>query len=269
MQDFHIHPAYSIDARGNAEDFVKAAIEKKIKRICFTTHIDLNPARAVIDLWAAPDGYPVPLSKEIMQRYASEIGTLKKKYAHEIEILKGYEFSYAPDYEDLIESFINKFPADFMIGSIHCIDDVGFTAGFEASSVLRLYEPLEFMEIYSTRIISLARSGLFDTIGHIDGYKKYAKRNWNMEELREAEETVYPGLFDRLSEIGAGIEINTSAMRKGFDEFYPSSKILKLAKDKGVMINSIGSDAHRANQVGFKFKDAMELLDELGIELRI
>ena len=62
---------------------------------------------------------------------------------------------------------------------------------------------------------------------------------------------------------GKGIEINTSSHRYGLQDTMPSTDILKLYRDLGGKILTIGSDSHRPEQLGAYIKETKELLRNL------
>ncbi len=59
------------------------------------------------------------------------------------------------------------------------------------------------------------------------------------------------------------IELNTEGLRKDCKEIYPSSKIVQMAKDRGVAI-TFGSDAHAPGEVGMNFTEALQLARSVG-----
>ena len=62
-----------------------------------------------------------------------------------------------------------------------------------------------------------------------------------------------------------GIEINTASWQYGLKDTQPAREILRLYKDLGGRIITIGSDAHTAKYVGAHIKDAMDILkNEIG-----
>ena len=65
---------------------------------------------------------------------------------------------------------------------------------------------------------------------------------------------------------GKGIEINTSSFRYKLDDLTPSKDILKLYKELGGTIITIGSDAHKAEHVGYKILEVREELKKLGFK---
>ncbi len=267
--DFHIHPAYSIDAKGNMEDFVNCAINKGLSAICFTTHIDLNPFRKHLDQWMIINNKKVPLSDNSVNLYLKEIKSLKAKYSDKIRIFSGFEFSYEIECEDETRHFIEKFPTDFNIGSVHCMENIGFSISNEFEYIMGKYSPEQFLIRYFSEIQGLIKSKLFSTIGHIDGYKKYANSVWNIHEMHLAEKRFYPDIFQLMNEYKIGFEINTAAFFKGFKENYPSNRILEIAKENKAFINSFGSDAHKPDRVGALIPEAYKLAEEIGIDVKL
>lgn len=63
---------------------------------------------------------------------------------------------------------------------------------------------------------------------------------------------------------GKGIEINTSSWHYGLSDTTPSKDILKLYRSLGGKIITIGSDAHKPEYIGDHFKEAIDVLKELG-----
>lgn len=266
MIDFHVHSKHSVDSHAEPMDIVRAAINVGLKAICFTTHIDLNPNREGLDYFMRMDGVLKRLSDETVRRYCEEITELKMRFSDEIEVRSGFEISYLRHYHERVQEFIDKFTVDFVLGAVHCLDNLAVTSSAEVMGYFRGTEVSDAVIEYCEAEIELAKSGLFSTIAHIDGIKKYGRVAYG-EAIDCELETRLPQVFDILAEENIGIEINTSAMRKGHPDFYPSITILRQARDAGVRVNSIGSDAHRACDVGYKMKAALELIREVGIEI--
>ena len=254
------------DAAGLPEEYICQAESKGLNGICFTTHIDLNPKRAIVDRWVRVDGLLRGYSAEFFERYVDTIRELAEK--SDISVLLGFEFSYQPFFTDLIQDFIDKYSPDFTIGSLHCLDDVGFTAGNESYYPLRFFPPQKFLESYAESMIEMSRSSIFNAIGHIDGYKKYACRHWNIDDKEAVEKKIFPQIFREFAQNDTAFEINTASIRKGLKDFYPRRELLEMAMEHGVCISSIGSDAHRPQDVGFMFPEVKSLMADIGISLK-
>lgn len=103
----------------------------------------------------------------------------------------------------------------------------------------------------------------YSCISHMDLIRRY------VDDTRD----YYESTKDKIKEIltycikhNKGIEINTSHVRYGIDGYTPSIHILKLYKELGGKIITIGSDSHEKNHLGFFVNEAMQLLKEIGFE---
>jgi histidinol-phosphatase (PHP family) len=64
---------------------------------------------------------------------------------------------------------------------------------------------------------------------------------------------------------GKGIELNTSDLRYGLATGLPSFDILKLYKECGGEIITIGSDSHVPETLAYDFRRGLERIKEAGI----
>jgi histidinol-phosphatase (PHP family) len=115
----------------------------------------------------------------------------------------------------------------------------------------------EVYQRYFKLLQKAAKSGLFDIIGHFDLVKKF--NCWP-----ESDQT---HLFDEtlkvMGEANVVMELNTSGLDRPCKEVYPSQKIIELAFKNGVAV-TLGSDAHRPEQVGRYFDKAIDMLRSAG-----
>ncbi len=63
---------------------------------------------------------------------------------------------------------------------------------------------------------------------------------------------------------GKGIEVNTSSVRYGLSDWQPERAILKLYRDLGGRIVTVGSDSHKPSHLGSYLSQATDLLRSLG-----
>src|SRR5699024_5326676 len=105
----------------------------------------------------------------------------------------------------------------------------------------------------------------YDILGHFDYIDRYL--------LDHSQDLKYNSLYPIIQEIlqlvidnGKGLELNTSGLVWGRDYFHPKIQILKLYKELGVEIITIGSNAHSPDYVGYEFRTAEKMLKELGFK---
>jgi len=264
--DFHLHPSYSIDSGAPVENIIEAALDKNLQAICFTTHIDLNPKRDCLDNYIRCGGKLRRCCEETVEAYIEDVRASAERYSGRIEVLIGFELSYGTYFENRARDFISENKPDFVLGAIHCIDNIGITARDEAPGYFRSVGVGEAARAFVDATGKLAESGIFATIAHIDGIKKYGRAFYG-ESLDRELERLFPPVFTRMAELGIGIELNTASLRKGHPDIYPSKRLLELAGEAGVTVNSVGSDAHKPEEVGFRLEEAYRLLDETGIAI--
>ena len=80
LSDYHTHNSWCNHARGNVEDYIKAAIAKGLNEIGLAGHFPMNlmPHASQVDQWAMnPDQFP---------EYLTLCHGLREKYKDQIEV---------------------------------------------------------------------------------------------------------------------------------------------------------------------------------------
>ena len=241
MRDYHIHTTLCKHADGKMEEYIESAIEKGISEICFADHIPF------------PDGFDSEhrMALEDMETYIEQINIMKRKY-REISILIGIEADYMEGYENYYERFLDSFPFDLVIMSIHYIKKWSGNQWVFNYEYTRKTLKQKYRDYFNTMIRGI-RTGLFDVVGHFDLVKRPGRSllQTNNKEITE--------VLDTISKVGMTIELNTSGIRRPINDIYPSLEILELAIEKGIPI-VFSSDAHQPEYVGYCFD---ELLNHL------
>ena len=126
---------------------------------------------------------------------------------------------------------------------------------------------------------NLVRNKTFNALAHLDVYKRYGLKFYGSQ-LRDIPEQRLRAIFRTMAQNGTALEINTAGLRR-HNEFYPSADIMKLAKDQGIELITIGSDCHKLDDLGkginaaigyaksFGFKAVFGYAKRRPIEIRI
>ncbi len=238
--DYHIHTEFSCDSEAKMEAYVKQALERDIRMLCFTDHVDLNP-----------DDYGYNYYNP--EKYFEVFRKVKEIYGEQLTLCSGIEFGEPHLYADALKR-LSAYPYDFIIGSIHWIGNM-----FPCQKVREQYSAKEFYTLYWKEVLNTVKQGGFDALGHIDFPKRYYGEIYYVEaELKE--------IFNRLLDKDRIIEINTSSLRKGHSETMPGKDLLQIYADCGGRYVTIGSDAHVEQDVGADYEAAKSLAE--GIRLR-
>jgi len=229
------------------EDMVVQAIKKNVKILAFTDHVDYEyGADSLNFLFDLND-------------YLKEFKRLKSKYNKDIEILSGVELGMQPHLSNRIPKLIDLNIFDFVIMSIHTAKGQELHEGsfFTGKTTVKAYT-----EYYEDLLLTLEKFNDFDTVGHLNLIDRYVKYTDNVVEIEEYQDLLVK-VLQKIITLGKGIEINTSGIRYGINSFLPNIKILNLYRDLGGEIITIGSDAHKPDDISSGYKDGIELLKEL------
>lgn len=175
-----------------------------------------------------------------------------------LPVKMGIEMDYTPGKEKEMEQFIQSYPFDYVIGSVHWIGDWGidlfdYRDEYEKRNIEDVYRA------YFDQIVTLAQSRLFDFVGHIDVIKIFGYKPMNETFVHEQ----YDRVVQALAQSGTSIEISTAGLRKPVGEIYPDPVLLQKCYDAGVTI-VLSSDAHQPEHVGYAYDQSLELAKSVG-----
>lgn len=249
LADYHIHTSFSIDSDAPMEDMLISAIDKGMKEIAFTDHVDYDSKY-----------YPEP----DYDGYLPVFNKLKEKYKDKIKIILGVEIGLESLWADKINALTAKYPFDFIIGSSHCVltKDLYFDQKeyFNDRTKKEAYTTY-FLELYK----NIQSCHDFNVYGHMDFISRYGMYEDNTLEYRDYSDLIDSCLAS-LIEKDKGIEINTSGFRYGIDGTYPSMTILKRYRELGGEIITAGSDSHRPEDTGDHIEYAYDMMRTAGFK---
>lgn len=212
LADTHVHSIYSFDGQMRLETGIKRGLELGLKYITFTEHVELGQ----ISL------------KQTLNRfacYSEEIDILQDKYPN-IKIIKGLEISNPERHLKELE-IINNLDLDYILGSNH---------------IFPKENSKEEILLYYKRILEIVKNGGIDALAHLD----YIKRRYSDSFVPNE---IFEKIFSYLINFKIALEINTSAFRRKGISSFPSSDKLDLYKKLGGTLVTIGSDAHRVEEI--------------------
>lgn len=238
FSDFHIHTTYC-DGSDSAENIVKEAINKNIKRIGFSGH-----SYTFFD-----ESYC--MTESGTKEYKAEIARLKEKYKDKIEILCGVE-----------QDYYSKAPTDgydYVIGSVHYLKADGEYFPIDESADILLAAAKKH---YGGDIYALAEDYFetvshikgADIIGHFDLITKFNEVQKLFDEKNERYVAAYKKAVDTLLIQNVPFEINTGAISRGYRTApYPSTDIVRYIRENGGR-TILSSDSHQKETLCFEFE---------------
>ena len=244
LPDYHIHTTLCNHAYREMEEYVEHAIEIGLEEIGFAEHMPVMPEPHLC------------MSYDDLPYYIKRVKEIRDRYSDKITIRLGAEMDMDIDRIDEIESIIEQFDFDYVIGSIHYLDDWPFDQKqykhrFERGNLDEIYE-----RFFDT-IIKAAESGVYDIAGHVDNLKRMGYRpSGDMTDYYEKVASV-------LKTMDVAAELNSSGYDYPAREAYPSTAFLSIFNRCNIPV-TVGSDAHKPEHVGRHFEKAYAVLKEAG-----
>jgi histidinol-phosphatase (PHP family) len=241
-----MHTPLCHHAFGEPSEYAAHAVALGLTEIGFSDHAPMR--KDDFDKWR--------MNSNKLDEYVEKVRRAQKDFP-QLTIKLALEVDYLPGQEEWIRELAAKHPWDYFIGSVHYVSDSWAIDNPDQISEWKKRDAFEVWAVYFDWLTRAADSGLFEIIGHADLPKKFG---------------IYPqqdctALFERFLETAAkknvAIELNTAGLRKDCREIYPSPRLLKIAKAKGVAI-TFGSDAHAPGEVGMNFAEAVQLAQKIG-----
>ena len=240
LTDYHVHTARCGHAVGRMEEYVAHARRQGLPEMGFSDHLYLY--------WLPVEGRDPELAmgEHELDDYVEDVLRLRRENP-DLTIRLAIEADYILGREADLKGILERYPWDYVLGSVHFID----AWGFDDSRYLSTFDEWDIDELYGRYfdlVLRAAESGLFDSMSHPDLVKKFGHRPSAAFDLG--------GLYERVAECfkrtGVCVEVNTAGLRKPCGEIYPALELLRACRRAGVPA-TLGSDAHEPEHVGLAF----------------
>lgn len=245
MIDYHIHTSLCNHAQGEMEDYVAAAIEKKLVEICFLDHLILHK-----------EGKHSSMNLKELPLYFAETQRLKNKYRDKIKVKVGLEVDFDPQNIDIIENLLAQYSFDAIGSSVHFINGINIASRREAAKTCEKNDDY-LIEKYFQTLYKMLDYCYFDFICHFDVIKK------NGREIPNKFKSLIDDIISKIAVKNIAVEINTGGWQHPANECYPSPGIIQKCIDADIPI-LLSSDAHKPEDVGNNFEKAIRILSSFG-----
>ncbi len=247
--DMHTHTNNSFDGNYPVEEMCEAAIEKGVKVIAFTDHVEMDFFRE--------KGF----DKDAENSY-KDIVRAKEIYKDKLEVCVGVELGEPTYYTQEAELLINSRDYDFVIGSIHNLRKTDDFCELK-------YDGLDveaLLDTYFNELKVLADWAKFDTFAHLTYPLRYIvgenKIPVNMEKYQKDIDEILSILVSK----DKALEINTSGLRQPIGITMPDESIIRRFKELGGKMITVGSDSHFTQHVGAGIEEGMKIAKNAGFD---
>ncbi len=255
MIDCHTHTCNSPDAENTVSELCEQAIALGLDVLAITEHCEVNRYYGIEYYNAKPNGYDTYDFQLDFEKSMKDNTFAQQKYHGKLNLICGIELGQATHDLELAEKIISDERLDFVIGSMHQLpnhDDFAFIDYNEVDI------PSLLMENY-LEVLKLCEWGKFDVLGHLTYTLRYIVGNYGIDVDMKPYEEIIAECYRVLISKGKGIEINTSGLRQTYGKTFPDLNYIKLYKDLGGKILSIGSDSHTTYDLAKGIPQGVEL----------
>ncbi len=257
LTDYHLHlRSDDVDAAAaaylsneNVDRYRTVATERGISELGVSEHV--YRFEQALEVWRHP----------FWLRYAhDDLDSYCAFVRDQTDLRLGIEADFVPGGEDRMANLLQARDFDYVVGAVHFVregavdmDDYSvWDSGRSAEEIWRRY--------FQT-LGEAARSGLFDVLAHPDLVKMWGgERPLPDGDLRR----YYELAMDGIAESQIAVEVSTAGLRKRAQELYPAPAFLEMCLQAGAPV-ALSSDAHRPQDVGADYDQALELLEGLGV----
>lgn len=247
--DTHLHSTVSFDGHASRTEMALAAAKQGITALCFTDHYDVvNEKNQLVPVynWA-------PARREHRAALEALEGST--------ELLYGLELGNAPADFSAAAKALEEPGLDFVLGSIH---NASKALGWQDYYYVTFDSPAlcyAYLDDYFSALDELIAWGNFDSLAHLPYPMRYmAQRDSQPVTLAPYEERITE-LLRSLVRAGKALEVNSGKSTVLMPEY---SWLLDRFRDLGGELVTVGSDAHRTQDVGKGLREAYDLLRAKG-----
>jgi len=243
---YHNHTAWS-DGRPTIPELIAGARAAGVNELGISDHFAVTPDGKSPD-WS--------IQPEKLDAYVDDVQKAARN-TDDLTIRLGVEVDFFPETLETSISLLRQYPFDFIIGSVHFIDE--FTIDLNSDHWEEISQEARNLiwQAYWKHITAAAKSGYFDFIAHFDLPKKF-KFYPDIDLTADA-----LAALDAIAAADMALEINTSGWYKPVREAYPRFFYLEEARRRNIPL-IISADAHYYNHVTRDFERAGKLAAAAG-----
>ncbi len=237
LADYHVHCMFSDDSWYPPERVCADAWRLNLDEICFTDHVDYDA-------------------------YFPCIEALRDEWAGRLTIKRGLEFGVQVHTIGQFNALWDRWGdhLDFTLLSIHQVGDAEFWTGeFQEGRTQEEYNRAYYQELYDVA----TTFEHWSVLAHLDLIKRYDPAGILGF---PANRDLVAATLEHVIAQGKGIELNTSSVRYGLKDSQPAEEVLRLYRDLGGKIITLGSDSHAPEHLGAYLRHCQHFLANLGFE---
>lgn len=253
MFDSHNHTNHSHDSQCDIDDLCLTAIKKGISGITISDHCDIEYYKR----------------DNVFQRIQGSFAAAskaKQDYKNKLTVLAGIEIGEGIWDKSATAEISSSCDFDSITASVHAVRYPNF---FDPYAQLTFAEDMldGFLKQYFIDLLETAETiAEADILAHLTCPYRYISGKFAFPCNWRAYEKIIDEVLKTIIRRNIALEINTSGIDNGINDFMPPKDIVMKYKSMGGELLTIGSDSHAAQRVGIGFSKAKDMLRSCGYD---
>ncbi len=249
VSDSHVHTRCSSDAVDTSFAVCESAVERGIFALTITDHCECNAFRR--------GGYDrsVPLSCAETEKAAAA-------FAGRLRVLCGIELGEPLQELSAAEQALGCGQFDFVLASVHNVrgKEDFYSLNYADEDVDDL------LARYFGELLETVEWGRFDSLAHLTYPLRYMAGKSHIPINMGKWSGSVDGILKALIRKQKALEVNTSGLRQEIGATLPDLPILRRYRELGGELVTLGSDAHRREDVGAGIEAGLDVLRKAGFQ---
>lgn len=247
--DCHTHTCYSHDSDCDPKDSLRKAKECGLGGFAITDHCDIEFCE----------------KSDVITAIKQSTDSARKIDGFS---LAGVEIGEGIWQKEKTKEVLSNISFDIVLGSVHAVRYKEYTMPYSKIdfSAFSSEETEEYVGTYFNDVLDMIKTTDFDVLSHLTCPLRYICGKYgikvDLSKYNDKIETILQEIIKRK----IALEINTSCLGSDYDFLMPNLEIVKSYKELGGHLLTLGSDAHKAERIGYGFDYALGKLSDLGFE---
>jgi len=252
-------------AADTLEEIILLYIEKQFSWVGITEHTPaIDKERLYPEEKAA--GWTPALLLDRFDNYMLECRRLQKKYSDKIRVFVAMEIETYSGYKQFIPYLIGRLQPDYIVGSVHFVNDMPFDYSRQAYSkaVKAVGGEDTLYRLYFDQQYEMIKFLKPSVVGHFDLVRIFDD-DYRTRLLKPEIWLLIKRNLLLIKDLDLILDLNLRAMLKGGDEPYIAGPILEMACELGIAVVP-GDDSHGLGSVGKFMAEGIKILTGTGFD---
>lgn len=248
--DSHTHSDNSPDGEHSVTFMCEQAVSAGLMGFAVTDHCEIDQYRA--------DSYQLRMIQSVF-----EVRKAQLYFGDGLMLTAGVELGQPLSDPECARKVLELHNYDFVLGSVHTLRGRGDFYFMDYASMSG-EEIGEVLGEYFEEVLRTVRWGGFDVLAHLTYPLRYIEGRAGIPCDLSAYAPLIDEILSALAHAGMGLEYNASGLYGPHGKSSPEPDVLRRFRQLGGEIVTIGSDAHRAQDIGRGVEDGMRVVRECG-----